>query len=104
MKWEIIKTLFLFCKMQTYDIINSSFIFIAGFFYILNLFKLRKDKDVKGISKLSIVFFSCWNFWTFYFFIATTDFVWTQFSYGFVSIINLLYLTLLLYYIKNQPE
>ena len=42
-----------------YDQINSGFIFVAGIFYVLNLFKLIKDKDVKGISKLSICFFFC---------------------------------------------
>ena len=35
--------------MELNDVINSGFVFVAGFFYILNLYKLYVDKDVKGI-------------------------------------------------------
>lgn len=84
--------------MDSHDVINSSFVFVAGLFYILNFYKLYVDKDVKGISKLSIVFFSCWNFWTLYFFLSSTDFFWTQVSYGFVTILNAAYLILLAKY------
>ena len=90
--------------MELNDVINSGFVFVAGFFYILNLYKLYVDKDVKGISKLSIVFFSCWNFWTLYFFLSSTDFFWTQLSYGFVTIVNSAYLVMLAKYTISKKK
>ena len=81
-----------------YDQINSGFIFIAALFYVLNLFKLIKDKDVKGISKLSIVFFSLWNIWTLFFFLMVTEFWWTITAYIIVSVLNVTYIILMIKY------
>ena len=79
------------------DEINSFFISVASIFYFLNLLKLYKDKEVKGISILSIVFFSTWNFWTLYFF-WDTEFSLTRNAYIAVAISNFLYLSLLFRY------
>lgn len=79
------------------DQINSFFISVASIFYFLNLLKLYKDKDVKGISILSIIFFSTWNFWTLYFF-WDTEYSLTKNAYIAVAASNILYLSLLFYY------
>lgn len=86
-----------------YDTVNSIFVFAASIFYILNLYKLYKDKQVKGISIASLVFFSCWNIWTLIFFLST-DYIYTTISYVLVSIINIIYLSLLYYYYKKNKR
>lgn len=85
-----------------YDQINSGFIFIAGIFYVLNLFKLIKDKDVKGISKLSICFFSVWNIWTLFFFLMVSEFWWTIAAYGIVAVLNVVYIILMIKYTRKK--
>jgi uncharacterized membrane protein YfcA len=85
-----------------YDQINSGFIFVAGIFYVLNLLKLIKDKDVKGISKLSIVFFSIWNIWTLFFFLMVTEFWWTIGAYIIVTVLNVVYIILMIKYSRKK--
>jgi len=85
-----------------YDQINSGFIFVAGIFYVLNLLKLIKDKDIKGISKLSIVFFSIWNIWTLFFFLMVTEFWWTIGAYIIVTVLNVVYIILMIKYGRKK--
>ena len=84
-----------------YDKINSAFIFVASIFYFLNLIK---DKDVKGISKLSILFFSIWNIWTLFFFIQVSEFWWTIAAYVMVTLLNLVYIILMFKYSRNKND
>tara|TARA_R110002096_G_scaffold108308_3_gene237001 strand:- start:2035 stop:2298 length:264 start_codon:yes stop_codon:yes gene_type:complete len=85
-----------------YDQINGGFIFVAALFYVLNLFKLMKDKDVKGISKVSIIFFSFWNIWTLFFFLMVTEFWWTIGAYVLVSALNVTYIILMIKYTREK--
>tara|TARA_Y100000401_G_scaffold14002_1_gene9525 strand:+ start:140 stop:406 length:267 start_codon:yes stop_codon:yes gene_type:complete len=87
-----------------YDKINSAFIFVASIFYFLNLITLIKDKDVKGISKLSILFFSIWNIWTLFFFIQVSEFWWTIAAYVMVTLLNLVYIILMFKYSRNKND
>ncbi len=88
--------------LKVYDQINSVFIFVAGVFYALNLITLIKDKDVKGISKLSIIFFSVWNLWTLFFFFQTSEFWWTIAAYVIVAILNVIYLFFMFKYLRKN--
>ena len=75
---------------------------MENIFYVLNLFKLIKDKDVKGISKLSIAFFSLWNIWTLFFFLMVTEFWWTIAAYVIVSVLNVTYIILMIKYSRKK--
>ena len=88
--------------LQVYDQINSVFIFVASVFYALNLITLIKDKDVKGISKLSIIFFSVWNLWTLFFFVQTSEFWWTIAAYVIVAVLNVIYLFFMFKYLRKN--
>jgi len=85
-----------------YDKINSIFIFVAAIFYLLNLATLYKDKSVRGYSKLSILFFAIWNFWTLFFFIQISEFWYTIAALAVVSALNLAYLLLMLKYMNRR--
>ncbi len=76
--------------------------FAASLFYALNLIKLMKDKEVKGYSLGSIIFFTAWNCWNVIFFVLATNLFWTQFSAGLVAILNLVYLFLLIKYRRRD--
>jgi uncharacterized membrane protein YfcA len=88
--------------LKVYDQINSVFIFVASVFYALNLITLIKDKDVKGISKLSIIFFSVWNLWTLFFFVQTSEFWWTIAAYVIVAVLNVIYLFFMFKYLRKN--
>jgi hypothetical protein len=85
-------------EWSIYDQINSGFVLMAALFYVLNLLKLMKDKEVKGISKISIGFFSLWNVWTLYFFIKVSEYWWTIGAYMIVAVLNIAYITLMIKY------
>ncbi len=85
-------------ELSIYDQINSGFVLMAALFYVLNLLKLMKDKEIKGISKISIGFFSLWNVWTLFFFIKVSEYWWTIGAYIIVTILNIAYITLMIKY------
>ena len=89
-------------SLNIYDQVNSGFVSIAALFYILNLLKLIKDKEVKGISKISIAFFSLWNVWTLFFFIAVSEYWWTIGAYVAVAILNITYIALMVKYSRGK--
>ena len=91
-------------SFSIYDQINSGFVAIAALFYVMNLLKLIKDKEVKGISKISIAFFSIWNVWTLFFFIAVSEYWWTIGAYVMVSILNIVYITLMIKYGRENAK
>jgi hypothetical protein len=54
--------------MFTIDFINALFEFSASFAIIINIIKLIKDKQIKGISLWSSTFFMVWGIWNIYYY------------------------------------
>jgi len=50
------------------DTINGIFELFGGLFILLSIIKLHKDKKVKGISWLAVVFFTLWGYWNLYYY------------------------------------
>lgn len=50
------------------DIINSIFEAFGGVFVLLNVFKLYKDKKVRGIHWGSTIFFTSWGLWNMWYY------------------------------------
>lgn len=86
---------------QSADIINGIFVFSASFFYAINVYKLMKDKQVKGYTFSSLVFFCAWNIWNAVFFLTSTDFFWSKVSSITCAAINTTYL-LIAYRYKDE--
>lgn len=82
------------------DFINGSFESLAGLFVLLSCWRAYKDKKVKGISILMIMFFTIWGFWNLYYYPSLNQF-WSLI--GGISVVsaNTLYVILLIYYRKN---
>ena len=85
-------------ELKTADTLNSIFIFTASFFYLLNVFKILQDKQVKGYSFSSLVFFCCWNIWNAVFFITATSFFWSKLSAISCAVINTVYVCIAIRY------
>ena len=50
------------------DLINGSFELLAGFFILNHCKKVVKDKKVRGVSIISVAFFTSWGFWNLFYY------------------------------------
>jgi hypothetical protein len=50
------------------DLINGIFELGSGLLQIINVVKLYKDKELKGISVYPMMFFTLWGFWNLYYY------------------------------------
>ena len=50
------------------DLINGAFEFFGGILLWLNVWKLIKDKQVKGILLSVSLFFAAWSIWNIYYY------------------------------------
>jgi len=79
------------------DLINGSFELSAGIFCLINVFKLIKDKEIRGISWIPTMFFTAWGVWNLYYYPSLGQ----MFSfYGGMSVVtvNAIWLILVYYY------
>ncbi len=89
--------------MQIPDLINGSFEFLSGFFVLLNCYRVVKDKDVKGVSIITIMFFTLWGFWNLYYYPYLGQ--WLSFFGGlFIVSTNCLWVGLMIYYTRKSKN
>jgi len=50
------------------DIINASFECFGGVFVIFSIIRLHKEKMVRGISILTVIFFAAWGMWNLFYY------------------------------------
>ena len=50
------------------DTTNGIYESMGGLFMLANCVKVYKDKEVKGISLLSMLFFTSWGYWNLYYY------------------------------------
>ena len=70
--------------MSLADIINGLFEISGGFFLWLNVYKLWKDKEVKGVSIISFSLFMLWGYWNLYYYPSLGQ--WASFVGGLVVV------------------
>jgi hypothetical protein len=89
---------------MTPDRINGLFELSASVFMLINIIAILKDKAVKGVRPLPTAFFVLWSMWNLYYYPSLDQ--WFSFIGGIsILITNLIYITLMLYYIrKNRGE
>lgn len=88
---------------MTPDLING--IFEAGLAVMItnNIRRLYKDKQVKGVSLLTVVWVTAWGFWNLYFYPAVD--AWFSFYAGIAVVLaNATWLGLALYYVRRRPN
>jgi uncharacterized protein with PQ loop repeat len=67
------------------EFITAAFATVSGFMLLLNLRQAIRDKDVKGVSLITLWFFTCYAIWMTYYF-------WTLSEYWVVvpAIVNMM--------------
>jgi hypothetical protein len=50
------------------DIINALFELTGGVLLFVNVWRLYRDKKIRGISILPVIVFTAWGFWNLYFY------------------------------------
>jgi hypothetical protein len=87
--------------MQINDLVNGLFECCSGFFCWINIFKLIKDKELKGVSWIPLSFFTLWGFWNLFYYPSLNQ---TLSFIGGISIViaNVVWLSLVFYYKKKK--
>lgn len=77
------------------DIINALFELFGGFFILNHCRVLWRDKEVKGVSIISTIFFTLWGLWNLYFYPSLGQ--WWSFVGGIMIVIaNFIWVGLLI--------
>jgi len=83
------------------DFINGIFELFGGVAISFSIAKVLKDKKVKGVSLIPVVFFTTWGFWNLYYYPSLGQSVSFWAGIG-VAIANLIWLILLIKYRKEK--
>jgi uncharacterized membrane protein YfcA len=54
--------------MSWQDFVNGSYETLGGLFVLLSILKLYKEKKVRGIHVLNVLFFATWGYWNLYYY------------------------------------
>ena len=85
--------------MYINDLINGIFEFIGSAVIWANIFKLYKDKEVKGVFWPVWFFYSVWGIWNLYYYPSLDQ--WISFSAGIIMVLgNSLWVSMAFYYSK----
>jgi hypothetical protein len=85
------------------DIINGTFEASGGFFILQSVLKLYRDKIVRGVHWLPIVFFSTWGYWNLYYYPHLSQWVSFWGSLG-ITAVNTVWASQILYYIYLEKQ
>lgn len=87
--------------MKVPDFINGLFEFSGSIAIWINVFKLYKDKQIKGIHWGPMLFFTSWSFWNLYYYPFLSQ--WLSLTGGVSLVIaNCIWTGLAIYYLKNS--
>ena len=86
--------------MITPDIINCLFEFAGGYFIVVSILQLLKDKRVEGVNWQTPAFFSSWAWWNIYFY-PHLDQWWSAVAAAILGVANTTWFVMLLYYKKH---
>jgi hypothetical protein len=85
------------------DLVNGGFEIFAGLFVLDHCRKLYKDKIVRGVSFIAVVFFTSWGFWNMYYYRHLEQIISFFGGLGVVSA-NCLWVGMMLYYMRKEKQ
>lgn len=87
--------------MTWQDSVNGLFEFLAGFAILNHCYTLHRDKQIRGVSVLSTLFFTSWGYWNLYYYPHLNQ--WASFAGG-LSIVtaNTLWIGMMWYYMQRE--
>lgn len=81
--------------------VNGAFEALAAFFLLLHVIRLHRDKQVKGVSIVAVVFFTLWGLWNASVYYPGLE-QWLSWLGGLAVVsVNALYVVMLLYYSRS---
>lgn len=87
--------------MNIADIVNGLFETAGGFFILLSILKLHREKIVRGVSWIHVGFFSSWGYWNLYFYPSLDQ--WFSFWGGVLLVAsNTYWLGQMVFYIARE--
>lgn len=89
--------------MQTNDLINGTLELTSALFCTINIFRLVKDKQIKGVSWIPTLFYAFWGIWNLYYYPSlhqTLSFIGGM----FIVATNVVWLSLVYYYNKQNKQ
>ena len=79
------------------DFVNGGFEVFAGISVLLHIVRIVKDKEVKGVSIVALMFFTSWGFWNLYYYPFLSQ--WVSFVAGILIVsTNVVYTSLAIHY------
>lgn len=82
------------------DLINSLFELFASLFILNHCRVLYKQKDVKGVSILSTIFFTSWGLWNIFYYPSLGQTLSFYAGIG-VFLANMLWVSMMVYYSRK---
>lgn len=87
--------------MSKADLINGEFEASAGILIWLNVYRIWKDKEVKGVSLAAQALFTLWGWWNLYYYPSLSQ--WASFWGGVLVVVgNTAWMSLALRY-RRRP-
>ncbi len=84
------------------DQINGCFEVVAGLLLTLNVIRLHRDKQVRGVHIVPIAFMAIWGFWNLYFY-PYIGAPWSFVGGIVVVVVNTVWVGQMIYY-KNKEK
>jgi hypothetical protein len=89
--------------VQVPDLINGSFEIFGGFILLINVFKMYKDRCLKGVHWGPVVFFTAWGFWNLFYYPHLDQ--WLSFVGGlFIVSVNFVWLIMTMYFLRRTND
>ena len=86
--------------MQIPDLINGSFECFGGTLLCINIYRLLRDKQVRGISLIPVIFFTLWGYWNLFYYPHLNQ--WVSFFGGILVVLaNTMWVLMAIYYKRN---
>lgn len=87
--------------MNIPDTVNGAFEMLGSVFILMSVWKLRKDKQVKGVDWKHIAFFTAWGYWNLYYYPSLNQ---SMSFYGGIAIVlaNMIWVLQLMHYTYKQ--
>jgi hypothetical protein len=86
--------------MTPQDITTGCFALGGSVAVLTSIIKLAKDRQVKGVSWLHVLFFTCWGWWNAYYFSWLGQ--WAAFTGGLLLVtLNTIWLGQLIYWSRK---
>ncbi len=85
------------------DSVNAFIELLGGFVLLLNVKRILKDKLVRGMDWRVMAFFTLWGLWNLYYY-PQLDQWWSAAAAGWTAAINMIYLSLMIYYIRREKH